>query len=419
VDFYQATGYSQQDLNNRGIVAGSADTSTPDPFAPNCFNADCFVSHTLRWQNGILTDLGALPGGSSSLAAWISGTGLIAGESQNGLVDPMTGLPEFDAVLWKDGRIINLGTLGGTLSAAFAVNNRGQVVGGALNGVPDPFYPSQARAFLWQNGVMQDLGTLGGNDAGAVYLNQRGQVAGWSFTNSTPNPVTGIPTEDPFLWENGTMLDLGTLGGTLGFPNALNEQGEVVGVSNLAGDLTSHPFLWTRSKGIQDLGTFGGSNGQAIWINDAGEIVGSADFPGDQIHHAFLWKRGVITDLGTVGTDPCSREGAINSKGQIVGGSSNCTFFLHAYLWEKRGPMVDLNTLVPPDSDLQLTVAVNINDRGEIIGLGVLSGCSPENVGTCGHAYLLIPCEEDDERCGDTNEGAKIQSTPATVTQSP
>jgi hypothetical protein len=144
VDFYQFTQYSQQDLNNRGIVAGSADTSTPDPFAPNCFNADCFVSHTFRWQNGVLTDLGALPGGSSSLAAWMSGTGLIAGEPQNGLIDPIIGIPEFDAVLWKDSQIINLETFGGTLSATFAVNNRGQVVGGALTaplGIDIPPHP--------------------------------------------------------------------------------------------------------------------------------------------------------------------------------------------------------------------------------------------------------------------------------------
>src|ERR1700730_14144504 len=46
-------------LNNRGVIAGSADTSTADPF---CLNADCLASHSFRWQNGVLTDLGALPG---------------------------------------------------------------------------------------------------------------------------------------------------------------------------------------------------------------------------------------------------------------------------------------------------------------------------------------------------------------------
>jgi hypothetical protein len=65
-----------QDVNNRGTAAGTADTPVPDPFFPNCFG-DCFVQHAFQWQNGALTDLGVLPGGSSSGAAWISANGLI------------------------------------------------------------------------------------------------------------------------------------------------------------------------------------------------------------------------------------------------------------------------------------------------------------------------------------------------------
>jgi len=61
-----------QALNDRGAVAGSADTSTPDPYPNFCFNDDCFVSHAFQWQNGVLTDLGTLPGGTSSGTTWIS-----------------------------------------------------------------------------------------------------------------------------------------------------------------------------------------------------------------------------------------------------------------------------------------------------------------------------------------------------------
>jgi len=253
-------------LNNRG-TAGWADTSKPEPYPPFCFNGDCFVSHAFESQNGVVTDLGVLPGGASSNAVWITANGLIVGSSQNGQIDPLfSGFPEAHAVIWRDGAITDLGTLpeGGYESVGFSANNHSEVAGLAFNTIPDPyslgapgFYPTQTRAFLWQQGTMQDLGTLGGNDAAAFFVNDRGQITGQSYTNTTPNPTTGLPTADPFFWEKGKMTDIGSLGGTLGSPSGFNNRGQVIGTSNLAGDLTSHPFLWSKKTGLQDLGTLG------------------------------------------------------------------------------------------------------------------------------------------------------------------
>jgi probable HAF family extracellular repeat protein len=399
-------------LNNQGTAVGWADTPMPDPFPAFCFNPDCSVSHAFVWQNGLPTDLGALPGGASSQAFWISANGLIAGNSQNGEGDPLfPGWGQFRAVLWKDGQIIDLGTLeGGYESFVGNVNSRGDVVGLAMNTVPDPFningpgfFPTQSRAFLWQNGVMQDLGTLGGTDANAILINEGGQIVGTSYTNSTPNPTTGIPTIDPFLWKNGTMMDLGTLGGTIGNPTAFNNRGQVVGVSNLSGDLFSHPFLWTKNGGMQDLGTLGGNTGFPNWINDVGDIVGKTDLPGPlspEDHHAVLWSHGAMIDLGTFPEDTSSNAYNVNARGQVVGTSEDRAHMLigvgeHAFLWENGGPMVDLNTLIPADSSLQLTYAVAINNRGEIAGFGVPPGVLPEDYEFQGHAYMLVPCDEN------------------------
>jgi probable HAF family extracellular repeat protein len=414
-------------VNQQGTAVGFADTSTPDPFPAFCF-FDCLVNHAFQWRNGTLTDLGALTADSSSATSWISPNGLIVGVSENGETDPLSaGFPQRHAVLWRQGKITDLGTLeGGYESYASAVNSRGQVVGAALNTnlegnsmQPGTFWLStaaganqfQTRAFLWdaQNG-MQDLGTLGGTDAQAVFVNELGQVAGFSYTSSHPsafcfNKYGFALRTGSFIWDkdNG-MTDLGTLGGDCTLAFGLNNLGQVTGVSSLTDDLNAnyHAFLWHRGK-LEDLGTLGGNTSAPGFISDTGDIVGVADLPGlsHQDHHAVLWRNGRMIDLGVLQNegDACSRAYMINSSGQVVGNSENETDCdlsgEHAFLWEDGGPMVDLNSLIPPNSSLELSHALAITDRGEIVGLGVTpgSGCPPEQDDSCGHAYVLIPCD--------------------------
>jgi probable HAF family extracellular repeat protein len=394
------SGPFTQILNNQGTVAAYANTAAPNPNA-NCaipFNGnggggDCYVEHPVFWHDGTLTELELLPGGTNGQTTSISASGLIAGGSENGLMDSL-GLPVGRAVLWaKDGKIVDLGTVpGGTESLSTAVNSRGEVVGFSDNDVADAFsmvgLPTQTRAFFWQSGTVRDLGTLGGPDSLASNVNERGQVAGVSYTNSTPNPATGLPTQDPFLWENGKMTDLGTLGGTQGVTYWLNNRGDVVGASNLSGDMSSDAFLWTKSGGMRDLGNLGGTVAASTWVNNARQVVGTSLIPNDLAWHAFLWRDGVMTDLGILGSDPSSEAQSINEQGQVVGVSFDSANDLHGFLWENSGPIVDLNTLVPPGSSVTVINAFQINDRGEIAANGVLSTGE-------GRAVLLIPCDEN------------------------
>jgi probable HAF family extracellular repeat protein len=430
---YQPFGYAsafltEASLSAGGAVAGMADTSAPDPNAPNCF-FDCFVDHAFRWKDGVRTDLEALPGapGSSSAVTWISPNGLISGISENGDIDPLLGFPVIHGVVWQDGRIIDLKTLeGGYESWANATNNHGQAVGFASNGTYDvnslQGFVTQSRSFLWQDGAMKDLGTLGGTDAEALFINEHGQIVGQSYTvNSIPNPVPHCGdsplTLHAFIWENSKMMDLDTLGGSCAFAYALNNLGQVVGQSNLTGEQLSHPFIWDRGK-MKDLGALGGTYGYASWLNDSGEVVGGATNEGDQALLAFRWKDGAMTNLGTLSGDACSVSDAVNSSGQIVGGSglSLSAFFPactdpveHAVLW-KKGRVIDLNSFVPAGSDLILNEAVFINDSGEISGFGTLPNGDQ-------HAILLIPCGPDDsEACQEVGQDANAtQSKPAPI----
>jgi probable HAF family extracellular repeat protein len=385
-------------LNDQGTVVGCADTSTSDPNYPNFnpflspFGEDPFIFHTFEFKDGRVTDMGALPGANSSCESFLTDRGLIVGASENGLIDPLTGLPEMEAVAWQNGQVTHLGTFGGNGSFAIGANNRGQVVGAAANTAPDPYsvffgWGTQTRALLWtESQGLQDLGTLGGPDALAININDHGQIFGASYTSDVANPLTGIPTLDGFLYEKGKMTDIPNgFGGTVVSPLGVNNRGELIGNASFPDEATSHPFLWSKGKWI-DLGTFGGTFGDANWINDAGAITGHAANPDDSVH-GFFWKKGVLTDIGTVDGDDCSVGFSINSANQIVGVSFACDSSVsHAFLWE-NGKIVDLNSLISQGSDMQLLAADSINNRGEIAGLGVLPNGD-------GHAFLLIPCDD-------------------------
>ncbi|MBE9125979.1 MULTISPECIES: PEP-CTERM sorting domain-containing protein [unclassified Coleofasciculus] len=320
-----------------------------------------------------VTDLGTFGIGPIPIA--INETSQIVGSS--GLLNPgNSGLFPFvedgRAFLWENSLINNLGNLAnldGFDSEAFDINDSGQIVGRSEVNSPDFFgfdYPSHA--FLWENGTMTDLGTFGGVSSSAFGINNRGQVVG-SVENKSGE-------ERAFLWQDGVVTDLGTLGGSTSVAVRINDSGQIVGRAETSSG-SKHAFLWENGM-ITDLGTLGGSSSTALDINDSGQVVGYVNPVGESLFnlHAFLWQDGTMTDLGTLDNLSNSAAYGINNVGQVVGltyGNRGGSVEGKPFIWE-NGIMIDLNNLITADSGWKLIVAQDINDVGQIVGIGLING---------------------------------------------
>jgi probable HAF family extracellular repeat protein len=147
--------------------------------------------------------------------------------------------------------------------------------------------------------TMTDLGSLGYGVSLGLAINATGQVTGYSYSSTAfqvtcPPQKYGQPkqcVEHPyhaFLYSNGTMTDLGTLGGHFSRGYAINASGAVAGTA----DTKSGPgdsFLW-NGKTMADIGTW-----SARGINDTGEITGTCG--PDPGLHACLYTNGTLTEL--------------------------------------------------------------------------------------------------------------------------
>ena len=245
-------------------------------------------------------------------------------------------------------QVTDLGALGGEWSEAWAINDHGQVVGEV------DYDGTDSHAFFWADGVMTDLGTLGGNSrSAAIDLNNFGQVVGYSGPSAC-------------LWEDGPAI--GTLGGMTSTSGGVNDFGQVVGYAWLAGNDEGHAFLWENGT-MTDLGVLPGYEGHssARDINESGQIVGTSQADSTE-SHPFLWDGGVMTDLGSLGGPEAGAYG-INGLGQVVGGSDLADGSTgHPYLWT-GGTMQDLGTL----AGYQRSVAHSINSSGRVVGYAMQS----------------------------------------------
>jgi probable HAF family extracellular repeat protein len=317
--------------------------------------------------NYVVIDLGNLDGGmgrpgDGATPYSINASGQIAGQSQ-APDDP-------HAFLSDTAGIHDLGALVDdvNISGAWSINTAGQIVGYSQTS------NGNEHGFLYANGVMHDLGTLGGLNSTAWAINDAGQVVGEAEL-AGPQPWDSGPTH-AFLYDSTGMHDLGTL---LGFSSAraINNHGQVVGETNTA-DGSMHAFLW-QDGSMKDLGALAGDRYcTANGINAAGQIVGMSrpdPFPRQLEGRAFLYEAGAMRSLGTLGGSSSQADG-INDLGQVVGvsfTSQDTSASRHAFLYN-NGVMIDLNDLLPANSGWVLNEAHAINNAGQIVGDGTRNG---------------------------------------------
>ena len=351
-----------------------------------------------RIQQYTVTELPGL-GGSTSLAESINNRSWVSGWSN------LPGDQSQHAALWAVGHVTDLGTLGGPSSSiGNPVHNEvGELAGYANTAQLDPLNENfcalggtnVCRGFVLRDGRMQSLPTLGGNNSYANSMNNRGMIVGEAETVvKDPNCVSPQVLDfravvwGPTLGEIRALLPLP--GDSVSAALTINDLGQVAGASGNCGPIafqtSAHAVLWQNGSVI-DLGSLGGAfNNLALDMNELGQIAGISDLEDDTTTHGFLWKNGHMIDLGTLPGDNYSLAFGINNRGQVVGQSCDPAGNCRAFLWQ-NGVMTDLNALKSPNSSLYLVIAISINDFGEIVGQAFdpNSGNLP--------AYLAIPTD--------------------------
>ena len=287
-------------------------------------------------------------------------------------------------------------TLGGGRSRGSSIDDRGAVVG--YSNLPGD---TLRHAVRWRHGARRDLGTLGGPNSSVQWhgQNDRGTIVGiselratdplgeaWSCSAFFPSVTHHVCRG--FVWEDGVMTRLPTLGGHNGYATGVNNRGQVVGwaetrvhdpTCNRPQVLQFRAAIWESARGrttpLRPLP--GDSTSAATAINDLGQVVGisgECDVAVGRFsaRHAVLWDHGRVTDIGNLGGTSWHTPTAINQGGDIVGfsnpdlpGDAAGEFLAHAFLRVAGRRIRDLGTLAGDET----SQALGINARRQVVGV--------------------------------------------------
>jgi probable HAF family extracellular repeat protein len=443
------TGYAYETIArmpiNAGQTSGAADypALSPDPANPEDTGPGASVTnpthpaslaalatpiqlaaqdqqeHHKKHTHYTVTSLGSLGGTNCCITlinnnrGWVDGTSNLAGDQS------------FHPFLWRDGKMQDLGTLGGPNAGPGQMNEIGDVTVAGDTGVPDPLGEDACGfgthqtclSFVWHNGRRTLIPTLGGNNGNVAKINNRGRVLAFAET-STQDPACLFPQvlrHEAFIWhpQSGEIDRLPPLAGdSVSAAFDMNDAEHAVGLSGPCGNqmedntTARHAVLWKDGQPT-DLGNLGGGTifNVAFSVNNRDQVVGLSFLPGNTTVHGFLWTEDDgMRDLGTLPGDSLSFAGPINNKGQVGITSCDVNNNCRAAIWQD-GVMTDLNTLIAPGSPLFLVGTGWINDRGEIV-----AAAFDQSTGAT-VPVLLTPCDEKhahDEGCKDGAAGTAV-----------
>lgn len=230
------------------------------------------------YQGGTLHDLGTL-GGPSSKAADGNAAGTIVGASATASFGR--------AFVYRGGAMTELPGIGGQYSQASAINDHDVIVGQAsIPGEGDV----DEHAVLWEPGCAYpiDLTALnGGRYSFPRDINNAGDIVGGDELIDV-NEVRAV------VWHDQVLVELDDGGAPNSIAEAINDGGSIVGF--VYGPGYRHAVLW-RNGSMVDLGGLGGSYADALGIDSQGDVVGDSTTPGDTQSYAALFAHGIVINL--------------------------------------------------------------------------------------------------------------------------
>jgi uncharacterized membrane protein len=344
---------------------------------------------------GEIRNLGNIYSTRESRASDINDAGDVVGYAQSAY--QFTNYPD-RAIFWPAGGSVlqNLSTFSGANSSrANGINNAAATVGWADGTTSPPAASSYERAFIRQAGAaMSNLGVLSGDYSRAQAINNNGDVVGLNAYS----PVSGSSMMDErgFLRRasDASIITLPRPAGAIAYPAlALNDSRDVVGsfYTSLA---TDQAYLWRESTGeMTSLGTLGGANSRAYAINSDGDVVGDAQNSAGQ-YRGFIRRAadGILKPLAEFDGNTRTDAFDINDSSVVVG-SYYRPGVARAAMWTADGRAVDLDAWLDfanPAAGAQWTIfeARAINSSGMIAGTGTYND-GPGGLSDGTRAFLL------------------------------